>query len=365
VNLDFDTDRWARVRDAYRRWWAGELGRPLINLTLRGRDPGRPEPRLPSHEFTSLYDLDVPAEAIVDRWLYDLECRRYVGDAFPQVWPNFGPGVIAALLGLPLHNGEGTVWFAPTRIPELTKIRFEFDSGNRWYRRLSELYQVAAERFEGLVHIGMTDLGGNLDVLSCFRPGEHLLLDLLDDPRRVEALTTEVHGMWWQYFEQFNRLIQAVHPGYTAWTPIYSEDPYYMLQCDFSYMIGPDMFEQFVKPELVATCSRLANPFYHLDGPGQLTHLDALLEIEALKGVQWVPGAGQPGVTRWPEIYRKIRAAGKRIQFFTNQDERGIDSLDILADQLGGAEGIIMIGEVANEDEPRVRDLLKRYDVDG
>jgi len=91
VNLDFDTDRWARVRDAYRRWWAGELGRPLINLTLRGRDPGRPEPRVPSHEFTSLYDLDVPAEAIVDGWLYDLECRRYVGDAFPRSGRTSGP----------------------------------------------------------------------------------------------------------------------------------------------------------------------------------------------------------------------------------------------------------------------------------
>ena len=32
--------------------------------------------------------------------------------------------------------------------------------------------------------------------------------------------------------------------------PIYSEKPYYPLQCDFSAMISPDMFEEFVLPEL-------------------------------------------------------------------------------------------------------------------
>jgi len=167
--------------------------------------------------------------------------------------------------------------------------------------------------------------------------------------------------MWWRYFEEFNQIIQVGHPGYTAWTPIYSEDPYYMLQCDFCYMISPEMFAQFVKPELRATCKKLANPFYHLDGPGQLNHIDSLLEIDELKGVQWVPGAGQAGVTGWPEVYRKIRDAGKRIQFFTSQDEHGIDTLDLIAGQLDSAEGIIMIGEVPVEQEPEVQTLLARY----
>jgi hypothetical protein len=134
-----------------------------------------------------------------------------------------------------------------------------------------------------------------------------------------------------------------------------------MLQCDMCFMIGPDMFDRFVRPELVATCEMLTNPFYHLDGKGQLAHLDSLLAIPQLKGVQWVPGAGQPGVTHWPEIYRRIREAGKLIQFFVDQDERGIASLDLLADQLGSAAGMIMIGEVPGEQEPQVLELLEKY----
>jgi len=46
INFAFHADRWQATRDNYRAWWAGEMDRPLIHLTLLGRDPGRPEPAL-------------------------------------------------------------------------------------------------------------------------------------------------------------------------------------------------------------------------------------------------------------------------------------------------------------------------------
>ncbi|MBN1491434.1 MAG: hypothetical protein JXA69_16095 [Phycisphaerae bacterium] len=362
VNLDFDQARWDRTRETYRQWWAGTLDRPLIHLEMKGRDPGRAAPPLPAYEFASFYDLSIPADAIADRWLYDLECTHFLGDAFPSIRPNFGPGVIAALLGTELHNGDDTVWFHPKEpIESLDDLRFTFDPENVWFRRLCDVYRAAAERFEGLVQLGMTDLGGNLDVLASFRSSQSLLLDLYDAPQQVERLLWDVHAMWWRYFEAFNAIIQPAHPGYTAWTPIYSEKPYYILQSDFCYMISPPMFEQFVKPELVASCEKLAASFYHVDGLGQLAHLDSLLAIESLDGVQWVPGAGQPGITHWPEVYRKIRNAGKLIQFFTHQDDRGIASLDCLAQQLGSARGIIMIGHVPADQEAEALALLEKY----
>jgi hypothetical protein len=361
MNIDFNPERWEQVRDAHRHWWAGSLGRPLIHLTLQGRPPGRPEPAVPSHEFASFYDLSVPAEAVADRWLYDLECRRYVGDAFPQVFPNLGPGVIAAFLGLELRNGNGTVWFHQPRDVELADLEFRYDPDNPWYRRLCDLYRAAADRFEGLVHLGMTDIGGNLDILQSFRPGDRLALDVYDAPEAVEQRNWETHALWWRYFEELNRIIQPAHPGYSAWTPLYSDSPYYMLQCDFSYMISPEMFDRFARPELEASCRKLGNPFYHLDGPGQLPHLDSLLAIPELKGIQWVPGAGQPPVTdrKWLDVYRRIRAAGKRIQFFASQDPLGWRALEVMAENLGSAEGLMMYGEAPAEEAADVGRLLK------
>ncbi len=364
ISLDFDADRWERTRENHRAWWAGELDRPLIHLTLPGRDPGRPEPALPAHGFASFYDASVSASEIAGRWLYDLECRHFLGDAFPHVWPNFGPGVIAAFLGLELQNGSNTVWFHQPDEIELADLGLRFDPDNRWFRRVCELYSAAAERFEGLVHLGMTDLGGNLDIVQSFRPGEALAMDLYDAPEAVTRATWLAHDVWWRCFNELNRIIQPAHPGYTGWTPLYSETPSYMLQCDFSYMISTDMFDEFVKPELAATCKKLANPFYHLDGVGQLKHLDSVLQIPELKGVQWVPGAGQPGVSEWPQVYRKIRDAGKLIQFFTCQDPLGWRALDVIANQLGSAKGIAMVVDTPPGDEPEVRALLRRYGAD-
>ncbi len=354
--VPFSFDQWDKIKEDYSRWWAGELTRPLIQVVLHGREPGRKAPALPFHWFTAFYDLDIPAEDVVDRWDYELSCCEYLGDGFPHALPNFGPGVVAAFLGAHVENGKDTVWFFPEKDEEIEDIRFQLEPDNCWLARVKDICRAANERWEGLVQIGMTDLGGNLDILSAFRPGEKLLLDLYDHPDAVKDVTWDAHEMWWRAFDEINEVLQPVNPGYTAWTPIYSEEPYYILQCDFCYMIGPDMFDEFVKPELAASCRRLKNAFYHLDGPGQLPHLDSLLEIDELRGVQWVPGAGQPAPVEWPGVYRKIRDAGKLIQLWG-----GLEELNRMVEHLGSSEGIIMLTSAGISEQNEVESFLKEY----
>ena len=329
--IKFDQELWDKIKEDSRRWWAGELERPLIQVRLHGADPGQSEPKLPAKGFTAFYGLDTPVEEIVDRWDYDLSTCEFLGDGFPNIWPNFGPGVAAAFMGANLQYDENTCWFHPVREADIEHLRFEYDPDDPWYRHVRNLCKIADERWQGAVQVSMTDLGGNLDVLSTFRPSEKLLLDLYDNPEAVNKRTWEAHELWWRYFNELSAVMPS-NPGYTAWAPIFSETTYYMLQCDFCYMIGPEMFDEFVKPELAATCKKLDNPFYHLDGVGQLPHLDSLLRIPELKGVQWVPGAGKEAEGAWPEVYRKIRDAGKLIQLFG-----GVEALDAVADKLGTA----------------------------
>ncbi|NQT21102.1 MAG: hypothetical protein HQ592_15445 [Planctomycetes bacterium] len=358
--IDFPKSRWEKIREDSRRWWAGELKRPLIQVCLSGADPGRPEPKLPSVPQMSFYDMSVPAENIIDLCDYQLSKERFLGDAFPATFANFGPGVVAAFMGARVQTEAESTWFGPVEEREIADLRFEYDPDNVWLKRVKDVTRAAVERWDGQAMISMTDLGGNLDILSSFRPGEKLLFDLCDHPEAVKKQTWEAHEMWWRYFEEINEVLQPANPGYTAWARIFSTVPSYMLQCDFCYMIGPDMFDEFVRPELQATCKRLGNAFYHLDGPGQLPHLDSLLTIPELKGVQWVPGSGAPGEEHWPEVYRKIRDAGKLIQLFG-----GIPSLDAVSEQLGSAEGIVAMagGQYDDSTQDEIEEVLKRYDV--
>ncbi len=359
--IHFPENRWNAIRQAYRAWWDGTLDRPLIAVTLGGFDPDRPEPALPRYNFLSRYAFETPAEAVIDRLDYDLKRKRFLGDAFPEVWINFGPGVAATFLGASLRNGENTVWYQPREVREIVDLPLRLDPTNGWFRRIGELKQVAMETWKGDVQVGMTDLGGILDLVSTFRPGENLLLDLYDHPEAVLQRSREAHAAFWEAFHAYEKILAIANPGYTCWTTIFSETPYYMLQCDFAYMIGPDMFDRFVLPELRESCRKLDHPFFHLDGPGMLPHLNSLLSIPELKGVQWVPGAGAPDISQWPEVYRKIHAAGKRIQVSIHQSPAGLGIVDILADQLGDVSGLLVIGGLPREQEAEARALLRKY----
>ena len=77
----------------------------------------------------------------------------------------------------------------------------------------------------------------------------------------------------------------------------------YMLQSDVSYMISPKMFERFVLPDLKMRCNAMDYAFFHMDGKGQLPHLEHLLSLDRLRGIQWQPGDGEPMAEEWPEAF--------------------------------------------------------------
>ena len=361
MSIDFDISRWDTVKERSNLWWQKKLDGPLIQMRVNGATPDRPKPELADKSFTAFYDDNITAEQIVDRWDYNLSCIKYLGDGFPTVWPNFGPGVLAAMIGGKLECGNDTVWFYPEKEKPLSELNLSFSEDNKWVKRISDIMRTAVDYWQGNVQVGMTDLGGNLDVLVSFRPSEQLLFDLYDYPEDVISQTWVAHDLWWKAYDSFNKILQPNNPGYSVWANIFSEDPYYMLQCDFCYMIGPDMFDEFIKPELTACCKKLTNSFYHLDGPGELAHLDSLLEIEELDGIQWIPGEGVDTIEHWPEVYRKIRDAGKLIQIFSGQSKLGYRVLDVIAEQLGSADGIIMVADAEQDKIDDVQKFLRHY----
>ena len=260
--IRFSFDRWPAIKRSYTDWWAGKVDRPLFHIAIKGYDPGRPEPPLCKRIGPAMLDPGVPAEEVIDAWDWEISRWEWVGDAFPIAFPYFGAGTLAAMIGAHLHWTPETIWFD---IPQswngkhkdITEIDFVWDPENVWVKRVGDLMRAAMERWGGLVQVGMTDLGGAFDIMSTFRPGTRLLFDLVDHPDEVHRLAWRTHEMWWRAFEHLNSILRPTNPGYTAWTPIFSETPYSILQCDFCYMIGPHMFREFVMPELAATAARL------------------------------------------------------------------------------------------------------------
>jgi 5-methyltetrahydrofolate--homocysteine methyltransferase len=166
------------------------------------------------------------------------------------------------------------------------------------------------------VLVEITDIGGNLDVLASLRGSDKLLLDLTDASDEVDRLVGEITPLWLRYYDELYTITSSVGRGNACWGPCWSPGKGYMLQCDFSYMISPQMFHRFVMPDLIACCNHLDYGFYHMDGIGEIPHLDQLLTIERLRGIQWQPGDGQPLADGWLNLIAKIRNSGKRCQIY-------------------------------------------------
>lgn len=314
--IRFGQEDWERIRRDYDAWWAGELERPLVYLTTVEPDAKPPTP----DRFLANYPATVSAEALCDQFDARFRAQRFHGDAFPFWFINFGPGILAGFLGGRVNPRPDTVWFEAAERREMREIDPALDLEGYWWRRMVAVTEAACERWDGLVAVSYTDLGGNLDVVASLRTTEGLLLDLVDAPEEVERVLWKVSAAWRECYGRLTPIIRPRCAGTVPWAPSWSPRRTYMLQCDFCYMISPAMFERFVLPELASVCEFLDDAFYHLDGPGALPHLDMLLGIGALKGVQWVPGAGQPDASEWPEVLARIRAAGKLCQIHTSPE---------------------------------------------
>jgi len=314
--MSFFTDKqWDTLNKTYNDWWANKLGRPILPIAFVGKDPGRSEPKNAVLQFSNVADFSITPEQIIDRMDYDLHCREYFLDEYPRVEMHaFGAGVSAAFLGARLESANDTVWFHPPHKPlPPSELNFVYDENNIWLNRIKEIYRIGMKKWGGEVIMGMTDLGGILDILSTFCGTENLLMTFYDDPESIKRCVTELQKLWFRFYDEINDIISGSR-GYSHWAGIFTEKPSYMLQSDFSYMINEKMFGEFVMPELESTASRLYKSFYHLDGMGQIPHLKHLLQSKNIFGIQWVPGLGEPMAKDWSDVYKSISNAGKKIQ---------------------------------------------------
>lgn len=359
MNLRFHDEDWARIARDYGAWWAHELERPLVQITGVERQEGVAYADLP-HRVAE-YPLDVSPEEIIARTTPHLEAARYYGDAFPRYFVDFGPGMLAGFLGAGVNPVPDTVWFSPPREVDAGDLHLAWDEGNPWWRRVEKITRLAAEAWGGRVQVSHTDLGGNLDVLASFRTTEGLLLDLYDAAEEVERLAGEVTRAWLHAYDLLDGIIRPACPGTVPWAPIWSAGTAYMLQCDFAYMISPEMFQRFVLPDLTACCAHLSHGFYHLDGPAQIAHVDLLMGIERLRGIQWVPGAGNADPEAWPALLARIVRGGKLCQVVVSaegalrivREVGGKGFMLTISEQMTAAEAAAFLRLLEREDRSR------------
>jgi len=304
-------DNWQQARERIEAFWANDcIDRPAIALTAPRSEslPGPAPPPAADDLLTRWTDPDY----VVARADHNFRHTYWAGESLPNIWCNIGPGIMASYFGSPVTLHDDTVWFGEC-LEDWERDWPRFDPDNPWWQRTLALTRAAAEAGRGRFFVGVTDLGGCSDILASFRGSGRLLTDLIEYPDHVRRLRDELIERWQWCYDELLAITRRCGDGSAQWLGVWAPGKMYNIQSDMCCMISPPMFEEFVAPELEALCAFLDQSLYHLDGPGALHHLDRLLAIPRLGGIQWTPGAGVPPSVEWLDLLRRCQAAGKRL----------------------------------------------------
>ncbi|MGQ9696787.1 MAG: hypothetical protein ACUVRO_02185 [Armatimonadota bacterium] len=191
--------------------------------------------------------------------------------------------------------------------------RFEYDPDNFYWRFCLQVFRQVAPWARNRFLQGFPDLIEGLDTLAAMRGIEALLQHLIDRPEWVHFALRRITDLYFRYYDVLYDLIRDEVGGSVFWC--WAPGRTTKLQCDFSAMISPAMFREFMLPVLTEMTERVSYSMYHWDGPGAICHHDALLSIPRLHIIQWTSGSGvePPAHSRWWPLYHKTIDAGKKV----------------------------------------------------
>lgn len=312
VNYDFLEKRWAQY------WSRSNDDRPIMSIYA-------PEGKRTPADFAWIQDHSkrwLDTEFQLKRCRNSIENTRYLGEAFPAFNPDLGPDFLGAVCGCDIEFGETTSWAKPCLEDYSSFPEIKFDKGNKWWLKMQEITAAALEDSKGEYIVGLTDLHAGADGLVSLRGSENTAFDIYDHPEDFKKRVFEILPVFKEVATLQHNMISQKQKFCSNWTGIiHPNELWYPTSCDFSCMISEDCFEEFIIPELTEEIDWLHSSIYHLDGVGALRHLDRLLQIPKLKGIQWVPGEGQPSAGHWIDVLKKIQSAGKCIQIHCQPDD--------------------------------------------
>lgn len=304
---DFD-----KVLARYEAWWHCELvDRPLVTMSVKSTKKG---PAFPLKKHASERERWFDIDYAIDRFEAALPYRVFFAESYPVYMPNLGPEVCSSLFGAELEFGPATSWSIPVarNCADILKMKPSFD--NVYWNTIRRATDLSLARGKGRWITALTDLHTNGDLPASLRDPQHFAIDMAEDLDTATAAVEHVTEFFPAIFDDLWSRVRAAGQPCTTWAPALHAGRSYVTSCDFICMISPAMFHRAILPSIVREMRFLDRNFFHLDGPGALRHLDALLELPELNGLQWVYGAGRGPARNWMDVYKKAQAAGKCLQ---------------------------------------------------
>lgn len=324
MNTTFLQD-WNGLYERYDRWWKFENDdRPLMWITAPKEydgepltDPGPTPGAEPVEDsFTNPYRADY--------WTrLGAGFNRYFAEAYPTGGLNFGAGAMCEFLGCRPIFTPRTVWFESMcdTAAELRSLVTRYDT--EYFLKAKNNFTKLKELSKNDYLVVLPDIIDSMDTISAILGPEKLLYEIMDHPDDIHAASDILDDIYFDYFDYLRSICVNDDDMMGVQSFNFIGHRVAKLQCDFCAMISPSMFNEFIAPSLRKYCSRLDHALYHIDGEGEMCHVDTMVQIKGLDAFQWIPQGASTGTSftdpRFYPMFDKIHEAGKGLYLSINQ----------------------------------------------
>ena len=351
-----------RIVDRFEDWWKRDnRGLPLMRVVARKDETPPPRP-LPENMRDKYAGYDYLMESMRRFCSYHV----FLADSFASCGANLGPGSLALYLGGEPRFEPDTVWYEPCIEDPENHPPLRYDPDNAWWRLHVDLIRRLQNAAGGEWRMDIPDLIENIDIYAAMRGPQDALFDIMDCPEKVHEYIAQIDSVYFRYYDAMADIVRDGEgvTSYTAFS-ILGRGRVAKIQCDFSAMLSPAHYREFVLPSLRAQTEKLDHSLYHLDGPDAIRHVPAIMELERLDALQWTCGAGQPdgACPRWYTIYDQVTAAGKGlwIQLYDGGVEDWIRGAESLMERYGKKCFYFIFPEMSLRDADRLMNHAHRY----
>lgn len=313
----------------------------------------------------STEDKYLNPEKIIARYRHFCETHRFMGESFPNMQVDFGPGSIAAYLGSEIDFRMDTIWFHPC-IEELAEHdKLVFNPENMWLKKHLEFTKQCKKMAGDDFYVCIPDLMEGVDVLAAMRGPQEMLYDTIDEPEEVEKRIWEIQEQYFEFYDRFYEIVKDKEGGsaymvFQIWGPGKTAK----LQCDFGALMSPQQFQNFMLEPLREQAKKLDQVVYHLDGPDNIKHLDEILKIEGIDAIQWTSGDAGPDGTleKWDVIYDKSIRAGKSlwVKVYSGEFQDWIRNAERLVKKYGSHSLFLHFPEMSEQEAEYLIDYAER-----
>jgi len=353
-------EKYEMVMKRIEAWWYREIiDRACIRFIMPRPNYKAKIGQRMGNSIWSSSDKEPELEERLDLLIEMMRSKLFFGEILPTIphaYNNRGSYItmiMAAYLGGKPHFMPNTVWYEPI-IEDWHKFDIRFNPENVWWKKSLKLFETTARKSRKIGYFpGSPDYGDALTVFSLLRGAERLIFDIMDNREVVVAARDKFLKALFKYYQIIWKMYHQNFPGGLLgswWAP----GKMWICQCDFSAALSPAIFTDLVVPEIEKMGEHMEYIFWHLDGPDEIKYLDILFDLPEIKGIEWVPGAGQPTAVHWIPMLKRIQARKKNLFIYADNEEE----VRILLTELS-SRGLFISGGFTGKTMDEAKGLLR------